>query len=340
MLLEKRGATNYYAAFYGRRALRILPLYFLVVTSFFALLWIIGRGWLLPPDWVADWMFANPLPWWSYLNFTQNFATVYAGGWGAAWLTPAWSLAVEMQFALILPLLIALVSPKRLPYVLLALVLAAPALRAGFAAWLPNLGMAGLLLPSKADSLFLGVLAAWVMRQGGWRKTLKSARGRWGLYATLAVLAGFSAWALMHPPWVPSAVPAPLSAALLDATLAWFFACLLLAVATETRGPTSYLLYPLRKLAPTVYGAFLFHLPMLGVSYWIFYGGGVLSGAYPAVVVKGVAIFATFALGTASWLFLEKRFVRLGHQRFRYEPTSSIREQKRISPTGPNSTRA
>lgn len=101
--------------FFLKRALRILPAYFTVLLLYFAFPWFKERG-ELPPLW-------------RFLSFTQNYGLDlrHAGAF-----SHAWSLCVEEQFYLLLPLL------------LLALI----ALRAGRrAAWLvPGLFVLGLLL--------------------------------------------------------------------------------------------------------------------------------------------------------------------------------------------------
>src|SRR5919199_4922154 len=45
ILMSKRGAPNYYKAFYARRACRILPLYLLSVLAFFSVLASLPRSW-------------------------------------------------------------------------------------------------------------------------------------------------------------------------------------------------------------------------------------------------------------------------------------------------------
>lgn len=70
ILLDNREAPYYFKAFYTRRIFRIFPLYFMWL-AIFALVVLLA----LPsaPATPAAWLWGSPLPWWSYVTFTQNF---------------------------------------------------------------------------------------------------------------------------------------------------------------------------------------------------------------------------------------------------------------------------
>ncbi|KPC52770.1 acyltransferase family protein [Amantichitinum ursilacus] len=84
-----QGQRISFKAFYARRALRTLPVFWVTLALFFIF-----------PDQLGG---NPPPPLWRFLTFTQNW-----------WLTPgtafshAWSLCVEEQFYLVLPLLLTL----------------------------------------------------------------------------------------------------------------------------------------------------------------------------------------------------------------------------------------
>src|SRR5262249_19675780 len=106
---------------------------------------------------------------------------VIVGGPFNVWLLPTWTLAVEEQFYLLLPFII-LWTPKRWfsPLILAGIVIS-PVLRvvitlcthAPSTHTLPPIG-AAVLLPCRWDLLFLGVLAAYVVRSPGlWQHAIQ-----------------------------------------------------------------------------------------------------------------------------------------------------------------------
>jgi peptidoglycan/LPS O-acetylase OafA/YrhL len=120
ILLRTKTAPNYFQVFYARRVLRIFPLYYLTLIVFL---------WLLPLCSSAirsiDASSAGHQVWlWLFLS---NWADPRAP---SSNLFPHfWSLAVEEQFYLVWPLLVLLLSPRRLLRVCIALSLAALVIR-------------------------------------------------------------------------------------------------------------------------------------------------------------------------------------------------------------------
>jgi peptidoglycan/LPS O-acetylase OafA/YrhL len=104
---EKSVQENKIAAigkFMMRRALRIFPLYYLILILLF-----LGAK-VLP----------NPIPqdWKYYALYVENYLFYFRQAYPGGKLSPMWSLAVEEQFYLIWPWLIFFVSAKNIKYVL------------------------------------------------------------------------------------------------------------------------------------------------------------------------------------------------------------------------------
>lgn len=86
-----RGQSINLARFFARRALRIMPAYFLILAIYIFL-----------PSWRE---YPNMYPWWKFLLSVQNI-----GLHGGTAFSHAWSLAVEDQFYLALPFILLLVN--------------------------------------------------------------------------------------------------------------------------------------------------------------------------------------------------------------------------------------
>jgi peptidoglycan/LPS O-acetylase OafA/YrhL len=109
ILIKERDADNYFKIFYVRRFCRILLLYFAVLLLTLAVFYL-----TLPVD-SRNWLFGSILPVWSYLTFTQNLVMSATGTMGSKIIDATWSLVVEEQFYLTLPLIVRFVRKKHLP---------------------------------------------------------------------------------------------------------------------------------------------------------------------------------------------------------------------------------
>jgi len=205
ILYDARASSNLFKTFYLRRILRIFPLYYAVVGAFLiarlavwaavttgisegeAMQWLIQRpvGQLNATDgrWLA-----------SYLLYLQNLAMAYAGEYGAYWLSPTWSLAVEEQFYLGLPLLIRYVPPQHLRLLVAGFVVAAPLLRFGLALTPYNNPTAQYVLtPPRFDALGFGMLTALLYRDpAAWSWLERRRRWWWALLTLRAAGCGCS----------------------------------------------------------------------------------------------------------------------------------------------------
>jgi peptidoglycan/LPS O-acetylase OafA/YrhL len=168
-----RGQGIHFPRFFARRALRILPAYFVVLAIYFSL--------------PALREFPEISPLWKFLLSVQNI-----GLRGGTAFSHAWSLAIEDQFYLLLPPILLLVSRwKRAGLVLPCLVLVAGIALRAFLAW-RNPGHEGVSFRgfqlwiyyptwTRLDPLVFGVgLAAMEnFRPAWWRHLMDAARWLW-----------------------------------------------------------------------------------------------------------------------------------------------------------------
>jgi peptidoglycan/LPS O-acetylase OafA/YrhL len=272
ILLDNKEASNYFKVFYIRRICRIFPLYFLVVIPL-----LIAAPFLV----LSFPRFGEPLPAWTYLTYTQNIAMAQEGHMGFAWLAPTWSLALEEQFYLILPLLIWFVSRERLPYLLAGLILAGILYRQFIHAFHPHGDFAfWVLLPTRAEPLLLGVLGAWAIRNERFLTFLRTRRKL--LYGILAVLIASCALLVLVGGYAPYPGPDPTRPNLTTyfpatygfALLGLLYTCLLLIAVTERRGLVSFVTRNriLVRLGIISYAAYLLHLPVRGLLFLLVFG--------------------------------------------------------------------
>jgi peptidoglycan/LPS O-acetylase OafA/YrhL len=114
------------------------------------------------------------VPFWSYFLLIQNFIMARTGDWGAAPLGVTWSVALEEQFYLFLPLWIRFVPVRWLPLSFLGLAALGPVFRA-----IAPLEHAPFLVPGSGEALFFGTWLAWafqnkpeIFRHAAWRKSV------------------------------------------------------------------------------------------------------------------------------------------------------------------------
>jgi len=154
ILMKNRGATNFFKAFYVRRFLRIIPVYYLLLVIFILLRYTA----IYQPD---AYIFEKQLPVGYYFLFLQNFLMGIHNHFGPEALTPTWSLCIEEQFYIIIPMVVYFVKPKYLVYVIISFLLIAPLSRYLSVNWYQTY----VLLSSRIDSPGCGFLLAWILQK-------------------------------------------------------------------------------------------------------------------------------------------------------------------------------
>ncbi len=184
ILLNARNSQNYYRTFYLRRVNRIFPIYYawILLYLLIRMTGMRGVGAAMPAATSAGSLHHIPF----YLLFLQNLTSMPFGTFDWYWLAVTWSLAVEEQFYFIAPVLIRTLSKRSIFIVLCATVVLTPVLR-DLAYRVSSLDHVYLyiLMPFRADSLALGMLAAVAWQDKKMRALFQSHRR--AIYAALMV---------------------------------------------------------------------------------------------------------------------------------------------------------
>ena len=298
-LLRHRGETHLVALFYARRALRILPLYWLLLLVGFAT----RHWWLSSGGSESFWLWRNPQPLHHYLLFMQNWARSGRPGPGPEFFGPTWSLAAEEHFYFLLPLLLAWLKPRQLGWFAASLILVSPFLRVAITDGAGPLAGAFWTI-AHLDAFAWGVLIALVSQFRPHLLTLASARfyGGWG--AAIITSAIFLA---------PGARGTPLGVTLV--ALGGALALLAAVRPSGLKSPAPGLLT--RGLAwcgKRCYSLYLFHFPIMGLTYVAAGGLNPLEETHASATLVALSLVLVFAFADLSYRVAEKPLMAMANR--------------------------
>ncbi len=307
ILYDTKGSEHYYRNFYARRFLRIFPLYY-----GFLLLWLLVAPHIptFSPAEIQD-LYRSQGWYWSYL---ANVHIALHRGPFPAQPTIFWSLAIEEQFYLFWPLLVASSDRRRLIGVCLGVIILAPLLRTGVILWGSGMLTADALYaltPFRLDALAVGGLAAVVARSpDGFAWLSRIARPVTA--ALTAVLAVIFVW--RHGFDLDEVLFQTVGYTLLAlAAAAW----LVRTVTSSAEARTRIFLESsvLRFFGRYSYGLYVWHAALYYIFYrepWIVHPPLVFGSAVPMALAWFVLFSAaSTVLAVFSWRLYEKHFLAL-----------------------------
>lgn len=313
ILLKAKGQPGYYRNFYARRALRIMPLYYGVLLARLALSRVAGPWWLAvnPDEWVAHALYVG--------NFWQCHARTTGTAFDAGGLHVCWSLAVEEQFYLVWPVVVALASRAWLWRVCAAGVVAAVACRWGLAAARFDYWFTYTLPFCRMDGLLLGALVALAATSGLSARTL--ARGAWAVLA-LAAAGLVGVWVANGGPYLTGRTMTIIGFTVVDL---FFAAALALVVAGQPAGWRVLRFRPLVLVGTHSYAVYLVHFPVILCAFALLgtdAARGVLLPVCEAVgsslplylAWAAVVVGASLLIARVTWVLIERPC--LGLKRF------------------------
>jgi peptidoglycan/LPS O-acetylase OafA/YrhL len=301
ILLDAAESKRYFAPFYVRRAHRILPLYAVVVAFVFLVPYLFrnfGTSWIV-----------NRIPLRYYVGFLQNFWMARNDDFGSNILGVTWSLAIEEQFYLTLPLTIRYVSRSRLWWIVTGMIAGAPLLRLLLNYTLKDGPFASyVLMPCRADALGLGLAAALIVRSPRLWGTLVQHRNRmyiafWGtlLGVVALLLSGFTAFTNNF-------------FGLEYSLLALLYFLLLLSTLVSRKFEAVFSLRALRYLGTIAYGLYLLHYGSLFAIHALAVRIHPVQSGWVTLAVSFTGIAIATLMAAISWEYLEKPLIERGHR--------------------------
>ena len=316
ILLDTKGAPRYFRTFYGRRTIRIFPLFYAVVFVAVIIIPLLEHlGSKSDPGGAAaaHLLWGNQLWLWTY---TQNYLQA-SGFHQLPGLGHVWSLAIEEQFYLAWPLVVFATPRRHILKVTLGLCVAFLALRLGLLAGGANPEAVRQWTFTRADTLLLGAVAAIVVRTPALEATARRALVPLMVVGTAVIAAS-------------SVVRGPLPqddayvAAVVYPVGAIVFAALMVRL-SDGRKRAFFEAGWLRKLGFYSYALYLFHWPIAQGVNASFRNSGVArvlarsGSAIPLMLVElALELGISFVAAVISWRLWESRWLRLKN-RFRYE---------------------
>lgn len=284
ILLEARQKPYYFRNFYGRRALRIWPVYVLVLFICYA----VNSEWFVGPPAAQA---IRSAPWWAYILFIQNLFHLNL----PPVIGPTWSLAIEEQYYFLwAPVVRALRAPWMLAGVLVAALIASPLFRMSHHAWItPTHTLTHL------DGIAMGSLLAIGLY------CIRLNRRTWLTIALCAIVLGFLCAATIAG-----------GTALLDSAITIGFGGVILACLSSTgaRTPLHAMLRrgPLAYWGRISYGMYMTHI-MVFVYFGWFDRRMDAYGIPGNLAVVAFRLAASTLLATALWYGFESRILKLKH---------------------------
>ncbi len=301
ILLDSRESLHYYGRFYGRRFLRLFPVYY----SYLLVLAVV-----LP---AAHRLLAASIPdyqgnWWWYILYFCNWKSDHAVG--DPFLGHFWSLAIEEQFYIVWPSVVLLLPRRRLVWICATLAAVSFGLRCVWSMQSVDWNTVYRVTVCRLEPMLLGSLAAIAVRSQVWRPRV-AASAPWLAAAGIAGWIGIGI-ACGAPLWIyrPVQTVGALAAA-------FGFAGLTLFAATRSSGWGFKFLSArlFTELGKYSYCMYVIHLVIIQHMQWLtaYFANRSPSNAIAFATIGSVAsILLTFWIARLSWNWFESPLMTKG----------------------------
>ena len=307
VLLRTNAKPNYLRNFFARRALRIVPLYFLLLLLYTVVFPLVlpADNPYIPKPWITD-----PIWYWTFLS---NFYMFNLGRFPDEVMSVSWSLAVEEQFYLVWPLAILFCKRQRLVVCCVAIILSAIITRAVLYHNGANFTQAFVFPFARMDSLAIGALAAYAWSNPAamaWYET----KAKIIVITSISTLAACYAWDGFSYYFTDSSPQHRITSILLFTSISTVYGTILLHLLQNKSSKLSHLLSSkfLALAGMLSYAMYLTNdtinhtLIVFGISPQELAGGGLIGQLLFYVICFPI----TFAVGWACFHGVEKHFLK------------------------------
>jgi peptidoglycan/LPS O-acetylase OafA/YrhL len=296
ILLWTKNSPHYFAHFYARRALRILPLYYFSILLFFFVVFPIeARNGSLSHYGLKDfaWYLLHLSNWW-----------IGSGHMTSSPLSHFWSLAIEEQFYFAWPLLVFVLTRRSLAKATIAIAVFSFLCRAVAAAVYPETtGFIYFYTPFRIEPMAIGSLAAIVADD-------ELLWARFVSYRPMLFWAGFAVWI--------TTIFLGDNRAICVFGFSGIGAVALAMLTDAANGRSPFDIPVFRHLGKYSYALYVIHYPIYLLTSQFFRSYGRV-GDFVLTAVVGIPL--SYLLARASWVLIESPFQRLKHQ-FEYQAGS------------------
>ena len=314
-------SKEYFYKFYGRRLLRIFPLYY-----FYLLLVVLACTWLIALHYRPRYMQTTLDQIWYAVVYVYDFFWATAAFQHSNFLDHFWSLSVEEQFYILWPFLILRVPDRSLKKLFLVVIVMGPVFRLGFYV-VHALGIFSFLADSPAQAVYplpFSHMDAFALGAYISRFRIPQAKQQFLLLLLLVPLAGFTAQYLGtghfgefstfgYPLLLSNSYQFIWGYSLVN----YLFAVLIYGVAREGWLVRFLEVRPLGYLGRISYGLYVYHFPIVWFSARIADFGITPPLLKPLTALLGLV--ATILVASLSFFLLERPALNLKDRFFLFK---------------------